>query len=148
MNRNSQTLRPTTAAVEERKGPTAGEPVRAGDLLRAVERAVAAPAPARAGGPARGPRAERPRPARARPAHVVQDGPAVARVWATRGEDGVLRWRVDLARVAPPGDGRAGFSRTFSAADVPHALRALYLAGRWARKRERRGRRLPWWRRR
>jgi hypothetical protein len=77
------------------------------------------------------------------PAHVIEQGRTITRIWAEQNDWGTVTWRVDQYRVPVPNYMGAMF-RSFHAMDLQDAMRGLYRAQRWIKKTERQIRRRRW----
>jgi hypothetical protein len=77
------------------------------------------------------------------PAHVIEQGRIVTRIWAEQNDWGTVTWRVDQYRIPVPNYLGAMF-RSFHASDLQDAMRGLYRAQRWIKQAERQQRRRGW----
>lgn len=77
-----------------------------------------------------------------RPAHTLQNGRVVTRIWANRTHWGAIEWRVDHYALNPFADGGKQFS--LERGDLWDAMRGIYQAHRWIKRTEKRRR--SYWR--
>ncbi len=80
---------------------------------------------------------------KSRPAHVIEQGRIVTRIWAELNNWGGITWRVDQYRVPVPNYLGATY-HSFHFSDLQDAMRGLYRAKQWVKKSDRQYRRRRW----